>query len=48
MERDQPAIEARIRALHEYETPEIVSTPITFGATAYLRWVDAAVGGEEG
>lgn len=43
----QAAIEARIRALHEYETPEIVSTPIIFGSSAYLKWIDEAVGGEE-
>lgn len=43
----QAQVEARIRTLHEYETPEIISTPITFGATAYLNWIDEGCGGEE-
>lgn len=43
----QAAVEARIRALHEYETPEVISAPITFGSAAYLKWIDESVGGEE-
>lgn len=30
---------ARIRALHSYEVPEIVTIPIASGNPAYLRWV---------
>lgn len=36
----QEAAAARIRALHGYETPEIVAAPITFGDAAYLKWID--------
>lgn len=30
---------ARIRALHSYELPEVVTIPIESGNPAYLRWV---------
>jgi len=30
---------SRIRALHSYEVPEVVTLPITSGNPAYLRWV---------
>jgi periplasmic divalent cation tolerance protein len=30
---------ARIRALHSYEIPEVVSVPVTSGSTDYLRWL---------
>jgi periplasmic divalent cation tolerance protein len=30
---------ARIRALHSYEVPEVVTIPIVSGNPAYLRWV---------
>jgi periplasmic divalent cation tolerance protein len=30
-----------IRALHSYETPEIVMTPIEAGSADYLAWIDA-------
>jgi periplasmic divalent cation tolerance protein len=36
------ALAARIRALHAYETPEIIALPITAGSTAYLRWLRGA------
>jgi periplasmic divalent cation tolerance protein len=36
----QAAVEARILALHEYEVPEVISTPITSGNAAYLKWID--------
>lgn len=32
-------IEARIRALHAYDLPEIVALPIVQGSAAYLRWI---------
>ena len=35
-------LEARIRALHPYEVPEIVATELT-GSEAYLRWIQEAV-----
>lgn len=42
----QAAVEARIRALHEYETPEVIAAPITFGSAAYLKWIDDCLEGE--
>jgi periplasmic divalent cation tolerance protein len=38
-------LEARLRALHSYEVPEIVALPVHQGAEAYLRWVGENVGG---
>jgi periplasmic divalent cation tolerance protein len=32
-------VEAAIRELHSYECPEIIATPITDGAAAYLNWL---------
>lgn len=36
---DYAAIEARLRALHPYELPEIVAVPIASGLGAYLSWL---------
>lgn len=36
-----PAVEAFIRSVHDYETPEIVWVPIAGGAAAYLEWLAA-------
>ena len=33
------ALAARVRALHSYETPEVVALPITAGSEGYLEWV---------
>jgi periplasmic divalent cation tolerance protein len=33
---------ARVRALHSYEVPEVVTVPIADGNPAYLRWVRAS------
>ena len=33
-------LEARIRALHPYELPEIVSVGIARGLKPYLQWID--------
>jgi periplasmic divalent cation tolerance protein len=35
------ALEARIRALHTYETPEIIAVPVERGLPEYLGWIDA-------
>ncbi|HEX6067035.1 MAG TPA: divalent-cation tolerance protein CutA [Longimicrobiales bacterium] len=35
------ALEARIKALHPYEIPEIVAVPVAGGLPAYLEWVAA-------
>jgi periplasmic divalent cation tolerance protein len=34
-------VRARIRALHSYETPEIVMLPVTAGDADYLAWIAA-------
>jgi periplasmic divalent cation tolerance protein len=34
-----PALEARVRALHRYEVPEVVAVPIEMGSAAYLDWL---------
>jgi periplasmic divalent cation tolerance protein len=33
-------VEATIRELHPYTTPEIVAVPIAVGFAPYLRWID--------
>ncbi|WP_059008611.1 divalent-cation tolerance protein CutA [Streptomyces specialis] len=33
------ALEAHIRGVHAYETPEIIATEITRGSAAYLQWL---------
>jgi periplasmic divalent cation tolerance protein len=33
-------LEEAIRALHSYEEPEIVATPIVSGSPGYLAWID--------
>ena len=32
-------LEREVRALHSYETPEIVALPIIAGSTPYLEWL---------
>ncbi len=34
-----PIVQNRIRELHSYEVPEIVSFPVTAGLPEYLAWV---------
>ncbi|MEE2001108.1 divalent-cation tolerance protein CutA [Alkalimonas sp. MEB108] len=34
-----PALEAEIRKLHSYDTPEIIQLPIEAGFADYLQWV---------
>jgi periplasmic divalent cation tolerance protein len=36
-------LEARIRELHPYEVPEIISIRIDSGNTEYLRWIEQSV-----
>ncbi|ASY33113.1 MULTISPECIES: divalent-cation tolerance protein CutA [unclassified Streptomyces] len=33
------ALEARIKAEHTYDTPEIIALPLTGGSAEYLAWV---------
>ena len=35
------AVEARIKALHGYDLPEILALPVAAGSAAYLGWVHA-------
>jgi periplasmic divalent cation tolerance protein len=35
-------LEREVRALHSYDTPEIVALPITNGSRPYLAWLSAA------
>jgi periplasmic divalent cation tolerance protein len=32
-------LEARVRALHPYEVPEVIALPVEAGSAAYVRWV---------
>ncbi len=36
-------LEARVRALHPYDVPEIVALPLTDGSRPYLSWLDQSV-----
>lgn len=38
-----PALERRVRALHPYDTPECVATPLVAGNERYLAWIDASL-----
>ncbi len=38
-----PALEARLKALHPYEVPEILALPPTAGWPPYLAWVGEAI-----
>ncbi|MEV6193233.1 divalent-cation tolerance protein CutA [Streptomyces sp. NPDC051920] len=35
-----PALEKYLRDAHDYDTPEIVATPVVAGSPDYLRWVE--------
>jgi periplasmic divalent cation tolerance protein len=37
-------VEAAIKKLHSYETPEIVAVPIVKGSKEYLNWLDHELG----
>src|SRR5215207_627736 len=36
-------LEREVRALHSYETPEIVAVPVTAGSAPYLQWLNTTV-----
>jgi periplasmic divalent cation tolerance protein len=38
-----PLLMARVRALHPYETPEIIASPVSEGDPGYLRWIEESV-----
>ena len=33
------ALEARVRALHSYDVPEVIALPIEMGSADYLGWI---------
>jgi len=37
------ALEAAVKRLHSYETPEMIALPIAEGARAYLAWLEECV-----
>jgi periplasmic divalent cation tolerance protein len=39
-----PALEARLHALHNYETPEFLVLPVEAGSTGYLSWMQSVLG----
>jgi hypothetical protein len=39
-----PKLERRVRALHSYQTPEIVAVPIVAGSRGYLDWMEKSLG----
>ena len=39
-------LEARVRELHSYETPEVIALRITAGSAPYLEWVRNETGGK--
>jgi periplasmic divalent cation tolerance protein len=38
-----PALEARLRDLHSYETPEFLVLPVESGSHSYLEWLSAGL-----
>jgi periplasmic divalent cation tolerance protein len=34
-----PRLEAMIKSIHSYDTPEIIALPIAAGSAAYLDWI---------
>jgi periplasmic divalent cation tolerance protein len=40
--RHLPNLEAKVRSLHSYETPEMLALPIVAGSQPYLQWLNAA------
>jgi periplasmic divalent cation tolerance protein len=41
------ALESEVRALHSYETPEIVALPLTAVSPAYFAWLSTSVSGKD-
>lgn len=39
------ALEARIKALHSYQVPEVIALPVVMGSAVYLRWLHEATEG---
>ncbi|XBS70374.1 divalent cation tolerance protein CutA [Acerihabitans sp. KWT182] len=41
--RHQPALMARVKALHPYQTPELLALPVLSGDADYLSWLNASL-----
>jgi len=39
-------LEREVRAIHSYETPEIIAVPIVEGSKAYLEWLEQTINPE--
>jgi periplasmic divalent cation tolerance protein len=37
-------LEREVRALHSYDTPEIIAVPVVAGSARYLEWLTKAAG----
>lgn len=42
------ALETHLRDAHDYDTPEIIATPVVRGSAEYLRWVAEETAGDGG
>lgn len=38
-------LQSQLRAIHSYETPEIIALPIVAGAEDYLKWLTSSLEG---
>ena len=38
-------LQSRLRAIHSYETPEIIALPIVAGSEDYLKWLTSSLEG---
>jgi periplasmic divalent cation tolerance protein len=38
-------LQSRLRAIHSYETPEIIALPIVAGSEDYLKWLTGSLEG---
>jgi periplasmic divalent cation tolerance protein len=36
-------LEREVRALHSYETPEIIAVPVTVGSGPYMQWLNTSL-----
>ena len=41
-------LEREVRAIHSYETPEIVAVPMVAASPSYLRWLKESVSSQTG
>jgi periplasmic divalent cation tolerance protein len=39
------ALQSQLRAIHSYETPEIIALPIVAGSEDYLKWLTSSLEG---